>query len=720
MEHIDRLFPRFDSAGKDLISKAYKIAAEALADLKRGNGHQFIEHPDAVARIADEEIGLPAECIAAVYLHEASRFRPEIDIAAYGFGKDICTMVDGLNKISTIKPKDTKLEAENYKRLIVSYSKDPRVTVLKIADRLEVMRSLDLFPKASRERKVLETMMLYIPLAHQLGLYNIKSELEDIYFRYADPEQYRTITNKLKSSEKDRQKLMTQFIEPLKQKLSDEGISYKLKVRTKTALSIYKKMQKQKVPFEGVFDVFAIRFIIDCEEERAVEHALCWKVFSYVTEEYESDTKRLRDWISNPKPNGYESLHITVKNKEGSYLEVQIRTKRMDDMAESGLASHWSYKGIKHEATLDKWLTAVRKALESPLGSEGDPMASYYEDEVHEIPTKDVFVFTPSGELRKLPSGATVLDFAFDIHTNLGVRCTGGKINGKAVRINERLKTGDVVEIMSGKNQKPSADWLNIVVTSKAKTKIRQKMSEAEFKKAADGKEILSRRLKNWKMEIEDETMAAILKRLQFKTINAFYAAIGDETIDVSDIKNLITEITSGSTEQQVSAEQERKERSLIQEKGTDDIMVIDAKNVRGIDYRMAKCCNPVFGDDVFGFVTRTEGIKIHRMSCPNASRLMDMYPYRIQKVKWSETPGSGNFQTGLRVIAALEPYVINEIMDIVNSFRASLRMFNVTENDRQGTYDITMKIAVPNNLELDKVTSQMRNLRNVIKISRM
>ena len=720
MEHIDRLFPRFDSAGKDLISKAYKIAAEALADLKRGNGHQFIEHPDAVARIADEEIGLPAECIAAVYLHEASRFRPEIDIAAYGFGKDICTMVDGLNKISTIKPKDTKLEAENYKRLIVSYLKDPRVTVLKIADRLEVMRSLDLFPKASRERKVLETMMLYIPLAHQLGLYNIKSELEDIYFRYADPEQYRTITNKLKSSEKDRQKLMTQFIEPLKQKLSDEGISYKLKVRTKTALSIYKKMQKQKVPFEGVFDVFAIRFIIDCEEERAVEHALCWKVFSYVTEEYESDTKRLRDWISNPKPNGYESLHITVKNKEGSYLEVQIRTKRMDDMAESGLASHWSYKGIKHEATLDKWLTAVRKALESPLGSEGDPMASYYEDEVHEIPTKDVFVFTPSGELRKLPSGATVLDFAFDIHTNLGVRCTGGKINGKAVRINERLKTGDVVEIMSGKNQKPSADWLNIVVTSKAKTKIRQKMSEAEFKKAADGKEILSRRLKNWKMEIEDETMAAILKRLQFKTINAFYAAIGDETIDVSDIKNLITEITSGSTEQQVSAEQERKERSLIQEKGTDDIMVIDAKNVRGIDYRMAKCCNPVFGDDVFGFVTRTEGIKIHRMSCPNASRLMDMYPYRIQKVKWSETPGSGNFQTGLRVIAALEPYVINEIMDIVNSFRASLRMFNVTENDRQGTYDITMKIAVPNNLELDKVTSQMRNLRNVIKISRM
>lgn len=720
MKNFDELFTRYDSNGRAMIRKAYDIAAETLKDMQRSNGHPFIEHPDAVAEIADKEIGLSAECIAAIYLHEATRFHTGTDITSAGFGQDVYTIVDGLNKISTINPKDTRLEAENYKKLIVSYSRDPRVTVLKIADRLEVMRSLEMFPKASRERKVLETMLLYIPLAHQLGLYNIKSELEDIYFKYADPEQYRAITNKLKSTERDRQKLMTQFIEPLKQKLSDEGISYKLKVRTKTALSIYKKMQKQKVPFEGVFDVFAIRFIIDCEEDRATEHALCWKVFSYVTEEYESDTKRLRDWISNPKPNGYESLHITVKNKEGSSLEVQIRTRRMDDMAENGLASHWSYKGIKHEATLDKWLAAVRKALESPLGSDTDPMAAYYEDEVHEIPTKEVFVFTPSGELRKLPAGATVLDFAFDIHTNLGTRCTGGKINGKAVRINERLNTGDVVEIMSGKNQKPSSDWLNIVVTNKARNKIRQKLSEVEFKKAADGKELLGRRLKNWKLELEDEVMAAILKKFQFKTINAFYAAIGDGTLDVATVKNVILEMNQGTSEQPQLPEPEKKTKSIVQEKGNDDILVIDAKNVKGIDYRMAKCCNPVFGDDVFGFVTRTEGIKIHRISCPNASRLMDMYPYRIQKVKWSETPNSGNFQAGLRVIAALEPHVINDIMDIVNSFRASLRMFNVSENDRQGTYDISMKIAVPSNLELDKVISMIRNLRNVIKINRI
>ena len=720
MDRIYALYPRYDEKGLELIRSAYGIASSALKDMTRSNGHPFIEHPDAVAKIAYDEIGLSAECIAAIYLHEASRFFPETDIASGKFGKDVYTIVDGLNKISTINPKDTRLEAENYKKLIVSYSRDPRVTVLKIADRLEVMRSLDMFPKLSRERKVLETMMLYIPLAHQLGLYNIKSEMEDIYFRHADPEQYRTITNKLKSTERDRKKLMTQFIEPLKQKLSDEGIQYKLKVRTKTALSIYKKMQKQKVPFEGVFDVFAIRFIIDCEEDRAVEHALCWKVFSYVTEEYESDTKRLRDWISNPKPNGYESLHITVKNKEGSYLEVQIRTKRMDDMAESGLASHWSYKGIRHEATLDKWLTAVRYALENPIGSEGDPMAAYYEDELLEMPTKEVFVFTPSGELRKLPSGATVLDFAFDIHTNLGVKCTGGKVNGKAVRINEKLKTGDVVEIMSGKNQKPSQDWLNIVVSNKARNKIRQKLSEAEFKKAADGKELLGRRLKNWKMEIDDETMAAVLKKLPYKTLNAFYAAIGEGELDVADVKNMVAEIRSAETP--VATEQEKKAGGILKEKSNnnDDILVIDAKNVKGIDYRMAKCCNPVFGDDVFGFVTRTEGIKIHRMSCPNAARLLDMYPYRIQKVRWSDNPSTGNFQTGIRVTAALEPHVINEIMDIVNSFRASIRMFNVTENERQSTYEITMKIAVPSNLELDKVTSQIRNLRNVIKINRM
>lgn len=723
MDRTEELFPNYDEKGKSLIRQAYDIAEKALEGQTRGNGKPFMEHPVNVARIASDEIGLPAECVAAIFLHEAQRFHPETDVMeGHDFGKDVRTMVDGLNKIATIKPKDTRLEAENYKKLIVSYSKDPRVTVLKLADRLEVMRSLDLFPKLSRERKILETLLLYIPLAHQLGLYNMKSEMEDIYFRYAEPEQYRAITNKLKSTEGDRQKLMTQFIEPLKSKLSEEGIKYKLKIRTKTAYSIWRKMQKQKVPFEGVYDVFAIRFIIDCEPDREKEHALCWKVFSRVTEEYESDTNRLRDWISNPKPNGYESLHITVRNKDNVYLEVQIRTRRMDEIAENGLASHWSYKGIRHEATLDKWLTSVRHILEHPEDTSHGGASGYYEDDLPAPPEKEIFVFTPSGELRKLAAGSTVLDFAFDIHSNLGIRCTGGKVNGKAVPIKEKLHTGDIVEIMSGKNQKPSADWLNFVVTSKARTKIRQKLSEAEFQKAAEGKELLERRLKNWKLELNDEDMAILMKKTQHRNVNAFYAAVADGSIDIADVKNFLDRKTEDRTAEEPDRQPE-KPQSAMQKKhegAADDILIIDARNVKSLDYKMAKCCNPVFGDDVFGFVSVKDGIKIHRMSCTNAARLMEKYPYRIQKVKWSDTQGTSSFQVTLKIVAAHESSVINEIFDTVNTFKASIRNFNVSDNDRNGTYDIQIKLSVPNNLELDKVISQIRVRKNIIKVTRV
>ena len=750
MEDLKKRFPKYDDEAMELVNRAYEIVEVALAGHERSDGSPMLGHPMQTAEIACNEIGLPAECVAAVFLHESMRFNPAISIK-YGkhsakivmpmatitadkdiksevkeveFGEDVMKMVEGLNNISTIHPKDTKLEAENYKRLIVSYSTDPRVTVLKLADRLEVMRSLHIFPKLSRERKILETLMLYIPLAHQLGLYNMKSEMEDIYFKYAEPQMYRTITNKLKAGERDRQKLMNEFVEPLKQQLLDEGIKYKVKIRTKTAYSIWKKMQKQKVPFEGVYDVFAMRFIIDCEEDRELEHALCWKVFSLVTKEYESDTKRLRDWLSNPKPNGYESLHITVKNRQGAYLEVQIRTKRMDDNAESGLASHWSYKGIKQEATLDKWLNSVRYALEHTSAK------VMYDGETAQPLTKDVFVFTPAGELRKLPAGATVLDFAFDIHSNLGVKCTGGKINGKPAKMGEQLKTGDVIEITSGKNQKPSSNWLNLVVTNKAKTKIKQKLSEEMFKKAADGKEIMSRRLKNWKLDFNDEVMASILKKLQYKTLNSFYAAIGDGTIDVADIKEMIMAANEAtrSTESQDKADALPKtavvEGGFIggnkQKSNNDDILVIDANNVKNLDYKMAKCCNPVFGDDVFGFVTIKDGIKIHRMSCPNAARLMELYPYRIQKVRWSDNQGTSSFQTTLKITAEMDPVVINEVIDVINSFKASLRNFNVSENSKNGVYNITAKVAVPGNLELDKVISQLKVLKKVEKVTRL
>ncbi len=717
-EIIVRLFPQFDGAGQAIVRKAYEAASEALSGKTRENDHPFLEHPENVALIATDEIGLPAECAAAVFLHEAMRIGNRDGSLLTTFPVDVVKMVEGLNKISTIKPKDTRLEAENYKKLIVQYSADPRVTVLKIADRLEVMRNLDVFPKSSRDNKILETLMLYIPLAHQLGLYNIKREMEDIYFRYTEPVEYRAITNKLKATERDRERLMMEFIQPLKKELSDEGIKYKLKIRTKAAYSIWTKMRKQKVPFEGVYDVFAIRFIIDCEPDPKIEKDLCWKVFSYVTKEYEQDTGRLRDWITNPKPNGYESLHITVKNRRGAYIEVQIRTKRMDEEAENGQAAHWSYKGVRHEAQMDKWLTSVRYALEHP--SEGNP------EDLPEPPSKEIFVFTPTGELRILSAGATVLDFAFNIHTGLGVRCTGARVNGKAVSIREKLKTGDVVEIMSGKNQKPSPDWLSFVVTSKARSRIKRELDEEEYKKAAAGRELLERRLKNWKLEFPDDMISEYLKKIKYNTQNSFYAAIADSVLDVNDVKNFIQEhdkmaaLAVDAAKEAEAARISTRSDEWAGRHASDDILVLNAKDLKGLDYKMAKCCHPVFGDDVFGFVTRTEGIKIHRISCPNAARLISTYPYRIQKVRWAETPSGGSFQGTLKVITGIEPSVIGRITEVVGSFKASLRSFNVSENNRNGTYEITMKVSVPSNMELDKVISQIKNLRHVIKVSRV
>ena len=586
------------------------------------------------------------------------------------------------------------------------------MTVLKLADRLEVMRSLHFFPKSSRERKVLETLLLYIPIAHQLGLYNMKREMEDIYLSYAEPEQYRLITNKLKATERDREKLMSEFIEPLKVKLSEAGIRYKLKIRTKAAFSIWSKMVKQKVPFEGVYDVFAIRFIIDCDEDPKLEKDLCWQVYSFVTEEYEPDTKRLRDWVTNPKPNGYESLHITVKNREGAYLEVQIRTRRMDEIAENGFASHWSYKGIKREETMDKWLVAVRSALEHP-----DTDAP---EELPQPPSREIFVFTPAGELRILPVGASVLDFAFDIHSNIGCRCLAGKVNGKAVALREKLATGDSVEIITSKNQRPNQDWLGWVVTSKARTKIKQALNESLVKAAADGKELLGRRLKNWKLELSDELLHDFMKHNGLTTVNSFFAAIGREELDVNVIKDFI--LTAEQRHREAVEAAQAAEAAKVRQSVTtsrDDILVLNARNVKGIEYKMARCCNPVYGDEVFGFVSRTEGIKIHRMTCPNAARLLEAYPYRIQKVRWAEAPAGGTFKVTLRITTAADSGILTRIMEVVNSFKASIRSFNVSENQRQGTFEITAKIAVLSNLELDKVVSQIRVIKDVIKIQR-
>ena len=700
-----------------LVSRARNIAAEALRDETRYDGTPFLSHADGVAFIVQDEIGLPSECIAAVYLHEATRLHKDIDLSE--FPQDIRAMVDGLNKISTIKPKDTRLEAENYKKLIVQYSTDPRVTVIKIADRLEVMRHLNIFPKSSREQKLLETQMLYMPIAHQLGLYNINSELGNIYFRYVEPEQYRHIVSKLKSTEKYREELSREFIEPLKKKLSDEGISYKLKVRTKTAWSIYRKMQVQKVPFEKVYDVFAIRFIIDCENDPAVEKDLCWKVYSFVTEEYEADTKRLRDWLTTPRPNGYESLHITVKNSSGAYIEVQIRTKRMDDEAENGAAAHWAYKGIRHEQTMDRWLKSVRYSLEHPVEISAEDLPA--------PPSSDIFVFTPTGELRILPKGASVLDFAFNIHSNLGCKCTGGRINGRAVPLREKLKTGDVVEILSSKNQKPGRDWLAWVVTSKAIGKIKQELDVEERRAAAEGRELLERRLRNWKLEFPDEMMAEYMKSNKYGSVISFMAAISREDVDINDIKRFIlnyeaelaARIEALRQEEAAKATKEGKQSS---NRGGDDILVINAKGVKGLEYKMAGCCNPVYGDDVFGFVTRTQGITIHRSDCPNADRLWEKYPYRCQKVLWSDHPTGGSFQVALKIDAVLDHSVLSKIMDVIGSFKVSIRGFNVSEREKNHVmeYEINARILVPSTTELDKVVSQISFLPQVKSVRRL
>ena len=693
----------------EMVKRAYLMAEKALEGQQRGNGHPFIEHPMGVASIVANEMGLMPEAVAAVFLHEATRGKDEaLQAVAKEYPQEVVRMVEGLNKISGITPKDTGLQAESYRKLIVSYSKDPRVTLIKLADRLEIMRNLDIFPKSSIMRKVTETIMLYIPLAHQLGLYNLKSELEDLYFKHSDPENYRAIKNKLKATEKDREKLAQEFVKPLEKSLKESGIQYKLKVRTKTAYSIWKKMQKQNVPFEKVYDVFAMRFILDVPFEK--EHDYCWEVYSRVTQEYTPDTKRLRDWITNPKPNGYESLHTTVQNKEGAYIEVQIRTARMDEMAENGHASHWSYKGIKSVQGLDEWLKNVKSMLES---SEENPYTNAVQTELDEI-----FVFTPTGDLKQLPRGASVLDFAFNIHSNLGVKCCGAKVNGKIASIKDELHTGDVVEIMSNKNQKPSADWLKIVVSSKARNRIKAKLKEEEGKLIKLGREMLERRMKNWKLELNDDVLADIAKHYKMKASAEVFLAIYQEKIDLLQLKDFLTK---GEEEETPDKHEQRGPHKEHKKSSDGDYLIISDK-LNNISFKMARCCNPIFGDDVFGFVSATGGIKIHRMSCPNAERLLEMYPYRVQKVKWKQVSNTTQFQTGLKVIGEGDASIGAQIMDCISKQEASIRSFSISERRKPGNqteFVAEVGISVGNNAHLDRVTSALRKIREVKTVLR-
>ena len=631
---LQEMLSAFSESEKKMVLSAYEAADESLQGKMRSNSHPFIEHPLSVAHIVWKEIGLRSDAVIATLLHEANTFQcssardlnhtPLLESFRAEYPKDIIQIVEGLNNISNIQLQEANLDEERYRKLIISYSTDPRVILIKLADRLEVMRSISILPPAKRTKKLMETMMLYIPLAHQLGLYRIKTELENIFLSFTEPERYKEIVRRIKESEPQREAIVRNFINPLKDKLDSEGIRYTLKARTKSPYSIWKKMQAQHITFNKVYDLFAMRFIIECDGSHAEEEALCWKVYSLVTEKYEPDTSRLRDWISKPRENGYESLHTTVKTAEGMPVEVQIRTTRMDEIAEKGAAAHWSYKGIKSKDHLTDWLNKVRVLMESS------------EEEKYEhasIALEELLVYTPTGDLRQLRAGSTVLDFAFEIHSNLGLRCTGARVNGKMASIREKLHTGDVVDIISSKNQKPTADWLNYVVSSKARAKIKQKLKEEENARAAVGKELLARRLKNWKMVITDSELFHLAKKNKFGNLNEFFGAIGNGQFDVALVKEYITRNLEEQASDTKGTGSEHAEKAPFYGVDSGDF-IIDRK-LKGVELKPAKCCSPSYGDDIFGFITIRDGIKIHRTDCPNAARLQGNYPYRVIEVHW-------------------------------------------------------------------------------------
>lgn len=712
-KHFDELMNKcklFSEDENNLIRKAFVSARLSESGALRENGDPFIFHAIAVARILVDEMGLTAPTITALFLHEAFRKTDKpINLLEKEYGKDIAIIASGLNKISDIDIKTTSLQVENFRKLIVSLSNDPRVILVKLADRLEVMRSLSFFPKSKQIKKATETLLLYAPLAHQLGLYNLKSELEDTSLRYTEPDEYRTIVTKLKTSKDERDKLIANFKKPIEAELKKQGLIYEIKSRTKSVYSIWRKMQQQKVNFEGVYDIFAIRVILDSSLEREKDD--CWKVYSVVTNLYKPHTQRLRDWITVPKPTGYESLHITVDANKGHTIEVQIRTRRMDEVAENGAAAHWKYKGVKQVESMQLWLNNVRDLLTSPSEKFSNT------DNFQQIKLNEVFVFTPTGDLRQLPAGATVLDFAFDIHTNIGMRCVGARINGKNTTIKEQLKTGDIVEIQTAKNQTPKSDWLNYVVTTKARARIKQKLREDETQLAGLGKEMLERRLKNWKLTLNDDVLALLIKHYKLKVITDLYAQIAAEKINLADIKDLLnsSKVDVKSADELVTTV---KTSSKSSHKSSSDYLVIDEK-LSNIAYKLAKCCNPIFGDEIFGFVTIRDGIKIHRANCPNALRLIEKYDYRVINAQWVDRDDHKAFQTAIKITGYGEPGMAGKITEAIEKGTGiSVRSLNMSAN--KGRFEVRIQVYVSDKRQLDMLLYQLQQVKGVERVMRL
>ena len=674
----------FSEQTRVLVDEALAYAGERLASLTRYDGTPLLDHSVAVALIVVSEIGLGRNSAVSSILHDVVRLAhkqlPAEEFLALTadirerFGEQVVGITMGLADISELRLKVAKEQAGNFRDLIVSYSRDPRVILIKLADRLEVMRSLDIFPREKWRKKSWESMNLYAQIAHKLGLYELKSELEDIALKYLEPKEYEHIVAKLEESAEARRAFIARFLVPITERLDKLGVKYHIKSRTKSVFSIFTKMHKQHVPFEGVYDIFAIRIIIDCPADE--EKRQCWTAYSVVTDFYTPNPKRMRDWISIPKSNGYESLHTTV-SAEGRWVEVQIRTERMDAVAERGIAAHWRYKGVNQGAqTSEMWLGRLRELMEDTTHS----LAQRFDAKPA---SGEIFVFTPNGDLRKQPEGATLLDFAFDIHTNLGSSCVGGKVNNRAAAIRETLHNGDIVEILTQKNQTPKADWLSFVVTSKARNKIKSFLREEQAKHTRMGREELERKLKNWKLAITiDEAVAYLAKHFKLRTGTEVYALVATQKLDFATIKELIARHLSGEAEEErraAAAEVERQKAAAQSSKehaAPQDALIID-DDISKIQYKLAKCCNPIKGDEVFGFVTINAGITIHRCDCPNAKRMRENYPYRVLDARWRQS-AEGAFRVTIRIVAADTTGMANHITEVISrELKLNIRSIN-------------------------------------------
>jgi GTP diphosphokinase / guanosine-3',5'-bis(diphosphate) 3'-diphosphatase len=698
---------------KDLlkIRMALDLSIKACSDNIILTGEPEILHALSVARIIAGEMGLGLTSIITSLLHD-SYGRLEVSKSALEkeFGKKVVEILDGFSRISGIDSMQSSYQAENFRKLLLSLADDIRVILIKLVERLEYMRNLDMAPEKDQIPIASETYFLYAPLAHRLGFYNIKTELEDLSVKFLEPDQYKHVTTRLKQTAASRNKLIRDFSLPLQDMLEKQGFRFTIKSRTKSIHSIMLKMKKQGVEFEEVYDLFAVRVILDTDSEN--EKTDCWRAYSIVTDLYQPNPSRLRDWISVPKSNGYESLHTTVIGPRGKWVEVQIRSVRMDEIAEKGLAAHFKYKGIKGEGGLDTWLTKMREFLES---SEKEDAA--FLDQVRSgLYTDEVFVFTPKGDLRQLPAGATVLDFAFDIHTAVGASCVGGKVNGKNVTIRHILQNGDHVDIIRSKNQKPKQDWLSFVVTTKAKTKIKLVLNEERSKAAAEGKEILMRRLKNWKIPYGDTSIQKLLSHYNFKTAQDLYYLIETGKIELLEIKEVLQKEETSVTIIPPVVVPDKEAKELADSQYSDFLIIED--RVEGLDYRLARCCNPVFGDSVFGFVTISEGIKIHRTGCPNAHNMMDRYPYRVVAARWSKTKSVTSFITSIKMTGVDDIGIVNKISEIISAYNVSIR--NFTYNMEDGMFEGSLNLFVPNNDILHGIIRKIHSIKGILKVVRI